>query len=96
MTIDPSAFRLDLSRASAIDALAAALRAEIPGVMTDSAYDIRSDVTLLRVRYTCPCGEISNVAMTFYEGPISVRDAIERIKELLRVHVRGEGNEPNF
>lgn len=91
-----TAFRLDLSSASTIYALAARLRSEIPGLTTDIGYDIRFEVTVLRARYACPCGEISNLSVAFYGEPRSVPEQLERIKCALRNHIRAEGNEPNF
>jgi hypothetical protein len=97
-TISSSAFRLDLSSVSTIATLAAALKAEIPGLTTYTDYSTGRGTTLLCAHYACPCGEASKLCVEFYEAPMAarVRDHVERIKHLLREHVRGEDNEPNF
>lgn len=52
--------------------------------------------------YNCPCGEVSGYGQVldwrFAEGNpgMYVRHTVECILEAMRIHVRGEGNEPSF
>jgi hypothetical protein len=82
----------------AIQRLATTLEREIPGLST--SIETEWDGVTLDARYACPCGEISLLRVVFCDAdpPDSrcVPYQAARIKYLLRKHVRGEGNEPNF
>jgi hypothetical protein len=83
---------------AAVNRVAARLEAEIPGLRTRVDYDMLADATVLKARYDCPCGEISGLCQVFYDGDehVPVEWRVNRLKTILREHVREEGNEPNF
>lgn len=81
-----------------VNAVADALKAQVPGLTTRVDYGIIESRFILVGRYACPCGEISGLCQMFYEGdylpPVELQ--VEHLKWALRDHVRKEGNEPNF
>lgn len=98
ITVRPDAFRLDLSSETIFDAVAKALKAEIPGLTTYIQSDVPAYATVLHARYACPCGEVSGLSLELPEEPDPRRIPflVDMIKHRLREHVRAEGNEPNF
>lgn len=85
-------------RTEVADKVAVALKADIPGLAVHVEFSAEISATVLTARYACPCGEISSLRIQFYgeEDPRSVPYRVEYLKQALRAHVRGEGNEPNF
>lgn len=85
------------------ETLAQLLESDIPGLEHYTL--VKSSHVCLVLHYQCPCGEVSGIDCSVgraeaYLGVWSsvefVNHYIDRVKRMLRSHVRSEGNEPNF
>lgn len=70
------------------------LRAEIPGAIVE--VDLERWLPTIYVRYNCPCGEVSVMSYAVSHRDTPVAALVDYMKNLLREHVRSEGNEPTF